>query len=611
MGHVFAAPARSVRAVVEPLENRQLLTAAVTAAIPNATAMIGGAAGTLDLASYFNDPTPAGTLVTMNTSLGAVPVQLSDAQTPLTVENFLKYVAAGRYNGTIIHRSVANFVVQGGGFTGYNSDHIPDFDPVQNEFSPTRSNLRGTIAMAKKGGDPDSATSEWFFNLADNSSNLDNQNGGFTTFGNVVGDGMGVVDAIAAVTTYNGGGAFTNLPLRDFNGGSPSDANYVKVNTATPDYTYAVAVDNPNVVEATLRGQVLTYAAKAGGIANITVTATDTATGQTAAQTFQVGVDAQVIKIGSGGAKAVTFRAAQGGTITISLTGGGSADVTVAGTNAAVANGSKGATVSGTDLSLGAINVTGTRNGSKLTIKPSGTYTTSAALNLARTLGTIDAGRVNFTGNLTSAASLGNVTFKSAGGVWAVNGGAKRLKAESTGSTWDATFTGGVANVDVRRTMSGDLSAATAGTVKAGKLADGSLTLTRSSNSAVLKKLSAGSFQNYAVISAGGVGDVTSKGAMTNSSVRLGLQPALQGGGSSASSIGDFARPGATLKSLTIKASRNSFVDSSIVVGRIGKLTLGTFNDAPGQAAFAGVQADRIGSLTGRVGGKRFAVVQA
>lgn len=78
-----------------------------------------------------------------------------------------------------------------------------------NEFSPTRSNVRATVAMAKVGGNPDSATSQFFVNLADNSANLDNQNGGFTVFATVV-EGMDVVDTIAAVAV-NG----NDVPLED------------------------------------------------------------------------------------------------------------------------------------------------------------------------------------------------------------------------------------------------------------------------------------------------------------------------------------------------------------------------------------------------------------
>jgi peptidyl-prolyl cis-trans isomerase A (cyclophilin A) len=93
-------------------------------------------------------------------------------------------------------------------------DDIPTFAFVINE--PELANVRGTIAMAKLSNSPNSATSQWFFNLADNTGNLDEQNGGFTVFGEVVGDGMEVVDAIAALPTFDFGGATQELPLQNF-----------------------------------------------------------------------------------------------------------------------------------------------------------------------------------------------------------------------------------------------------------------------------------------------------------------------------------------------------------------------------------------------------------
>ena len=127
--------------------------------------------------------------VRMQTDLGAIDIELFDTVAPQTVANFMNYVNDGDYDGTFFHRSIPGFVVQGGGFITNTpsgsilvdgASHIPTDPPVINEFN--LSNLRGTIAMAKVGGDPDSATSEWFFNLDDNSENLDNQNGGFTVF---------------------------------------------------------------------------------------------------------------------------------------------------------------------------------------------------------------------------------------------------------------------------------------------------------------------------------------------------------------------------------------------------------------------------------------------
>jgi cyclophilin family peptidyl-prolyl cis-trans isomerase len=153
------------------------------------------------------------------TSLGNIDVQLYGSQTPLTVANFLHYANSGAWDGTFFHRSVPNFVIQGGGFriTDNAVDNVAtDVPAVVNE--PGISNLRGTIAMAKLGNDPNSATNQWFFNLsdtnADGPADLDHQNGGFTVFGAVTA-GMNVVDGIAALPTTDASGlnsALTNLP---------------------------------------------------------------------------------------------------------------------------------------------------------------------------------------------------------------------------------------------------------------------------------------------------------------------------------------------------------------------------------------------------------------
>lgn len=157
------------------------------------------------------------TVVEFQTVMGDFEVNLYDNATPQTVTNFLNYVNNGAYTNSVIHRSVPGFVVQGGGFVydlALPLDLVPENAPVINE--PVYANVRGTIAMAKLGGDPDSATSQWFFNLDDNTANLDGQNGGFTVFGEVVGTGMDVVDAIAALPRFDFGGATSEIPLRNF-----------------------------------------------------------------------------------------------------------------------------------------------------------------------------------------------------------------------------------------------------------------------------------------------------------------------------------------------------------------------------------------------------------
>jgi peptidyl-prolyl cis-trans isomerase A (cyclophilin A) len=142
----------------------------------------------------------AGTVVRVNTSLGDFYLELYDEVTPITVNNFLSYVNGGLYNDTIVHRLAQNFVIQGGGYTFYEDIQffyeIEAGNPIVNE--PRRSNLRGTIAMAKLPGNPHSATNQWFINLGNNTF-LDNDNGGYSVFGHVLGDGMNVVNAIAGL----------------------------------------------------------------------------------------------------------------------------------------------------------------------------------------------------------------------------------------------------------------------------------------------------------------------------------------------------------------------------------------------------------------------------
>jgi cyclophilin family peptidyl-prolyl cis-trans isomerase len=227
---------------VEPLEPRLALAVNVLSPLADITRPSTATTETISVAGRFDDPAVTGTVVRFDTN-GAAPadrlfVELFDQAgpgrtrtTPLTVTNFLSYVDDGSYTNTIIHRSVTDFVVQGGGFKaptaalgqpGGTPTTIPAKSPVNNE--PGNTNARGTIAMAKFGGDPNSATNQWFFNLANNNdptnpNSLDNQNGGFTAFGRVLGGGMAAVDAMAAVPTYDASGlygnAFDDVPLRD------------------------------------------------------------------------------------------------------------------------------------------------------------------------------------------------------------------------------------------------------------------------------------------------------------------------------------------------------------------------------------------------------------
>ncbi|MEO8101221.1 MAG: peptidylprolyl isomerase [Betaproteobacteria bacterium] len=178
------------------------------------------------------------TTVSLATPQGAIDINLYDNAAPVTVANFLNYVNSGRYNNSFIHRSVPGFVIQGGGYVwndaNGNMSSIATNAPIANEFSSTRSNRRGTIAMAKFSGEPNSATSQWFINLADNGATLDTSSGGFTVFGEVSAGSMAAVDAIARLPIANAGGTFSELPLESMpSNGVIQKANLVMINTAT------------------------------------------------------------------------------------------------------------------------------------------------------------------------------------------------------------------------------------------------------------------------------------------------------------------------------------------------------------------------------------------
>jgi peptidyl-prolyl cis-trans isomerase A (cyclophilin A) len=151
-------------------------------------------------------------VVIMSTSKGAIKIELFKDKAPITVENFLSYVNDGFYDGTIFHRVIPNFMIQGGGFTpGFTQK--PTKPPIKNEAANGLKNERGTLAMARTQV-VDSATSQFFINLVDNSF-LDNgaRDYGYAVFGRVI-DGMDVVDEIAGVETGNRG-MYGDVPQED------------------------------------------------------------------------------------------------------------------------------------------------------------------------------------------------------------------------------------------------------------------------------------------------------------------------------------------------------------------------------------------------------------
>lgn len=143
--------------------------------------------------------------VSLETNKGTIVLELYADKAPKTVDNFVQYVKSGQYDGTIFHRVIKDFMIQGGGFDTKGVQKATR-EPIQNEADNRVRNERGTVAMART-GDPHSATAQFFINLKDNGflnhTGKNPQGWGYTVFGKVV-EGMDVVDAIAAVQVSRG-----------------------------------------------------------------------------------------------------------------------------------------------------------------------------------------------------------------------------------------------------------------------------------------------------------------------------------------------------------------------------------------------------------------------
>jgi cyclophilin family peptidyl-prolyl cis-trans isomerase len=180
--------------------NRLLLLAGLALPVFASAQQTAEPAPATDTATATATPAPR---VALRTNFGTIVLELDPSKAPKSVENFLQYVRDGHYNGTVFHRVIDNFMVQGGGFTA-DLQQKPTRAPIQNEANNGLSNLRGTIAMART-NDPHSASAQFFINVVDN-PRLDfvsEQNGytwGYAVFGKVV-EGLDAVDKIRALET--------------------------------------------------------------------------------------------------------------------------------------------------------------------------------------------------------------------------------------------------------------------------------------------------------------------------------------------------------------------------------------------------------------------------
>ena len=267
---------------------------------------VNGTATVIRLDEVFELDGVSGNVVQFDMNTGRMNVELFPLSAPLTVSNFMNYVNDGDYINHIVHRSVPGFVIQGGRVsvngtgTNFTLPVVLTDPPVANEFN--QSNLRGTISMARRGGQTNSATSQWFINLADN-INLDFVDGGFTVFGRTIGTSITVADQIATLPRCINCNGFDELPVYNFSGFPLEAENYVTAYSVTniPIYPtasasnavlfFSVSNSNPSLVSAVVSGSRLTlgYASNMAGQASITLTASDTHT-NVVDETFSVTV---------------------------------------------------------------------------------------------------------------------------------------------------------------------------------------------------------------------------------------------------------------------------------------------------------------------------------
>jgi len=190
-----------------------LLAIAAPAAPPAAKTQSPAPKKTPSPAPKVQGPAAANPRVQLDTTKGKIVIELYAGKAPKTVKNFLDYVKAGQYNGTIFHRVIPGFMVQGGGFTP-DMKEKPTRAPIQNEADNRVANDRGTLAMART-ADPNSASAQFFINVANNAplnfQSKTPQGWGYAVFGKVV-EGMEVVDAIVALPTTTKG-FYENVPV--------------------------------------------------------------------------------------------------------------------------------------------------------------------------------------------------------------------------------------------------------------------------------------------------------------------------------------------------------------------------------------------------------------
>ncbi|MCE9590764.1 MAG: peptidylprolyl isomerase [Planctomycetes bacterium] len=289
---------------LESLESRDLLSAVLTSPFSNLQASVNQATSSIDLVPHFDDPTVTGKVVKFDTVMGAFYAELynvangSKSAAPLSVAQFLNHAnnallpnsnttRFSSYDNTLISRvDTGTGLIQGGGYDYPTFETLPIGPTVVGEYSDTRPNVRGTIGWARNSS-PNSATNQWYINTEDNTTGLgSSNNGGYTVFGQVLGSGMTVVDAIAALPVFNADALNPDIgsqfPLRNTPPVQAGDNNVVLINSIreTTELAFTASSSNTGLVKTSILDDgtlLLDFGLNQTGTATITVVATDRA----------------------------------------------------------------------------------------------------------------------------------------------------------------------------------------------------------------------------------------------------------------------------------------------------------------------------------------------
>lgn len=546
--------------------------------------------------------------VIMNTSLGEIAIELyNDGTEPATIANFLSYVQAGTYNGTIFHRTTYNGdsnsdtfgIVQGGGFSDTNGTIAPVATnaAITNEYTDTHPNVVGTIAMARTSG-LNSATSQFFFNTTDNSSIFGDSNP-YAAFGQIIA-GLGIVDTIDNLNTSN---SVTSSDGTTLNPPETNTGSYVTINTATEEDTLTATIGPGDAA----------------------------------------------------GDRTVTFRdpATQSST-TISLSGA-NATLTFTGTNLSANRSDGNLLVTGTNLELQEVASTNTTSKSNLTFSSPGRnkHVNIGEVNITGSINNITGTGVNITGDIAVTGSvnkisllastaagfisidtdqiakapatyidipfLSDISIQSGGNLKEVitrsytvdDGTSRSISASGTISKFlnygvmeGSLDAGNLGSVEAGQT-SGDIeSSGTIGSIRLAEMQEGVIYAGAAYNAKTLAiksiKVGAG-ISDTRIVSSGNIGPIITP-SLTSSAVAAGIDTSSSSAGPDGFSYSLASK--AYIKSITLKSPKTakgvSFSDSQIQAYEIDNLNLGKFSTTLGSTfpSVMGVQAVDIKSLT-------------